>query len=104
LEYEVDVVILGPVATLGLLGGGTPTEVRDFERLVQDMRAAVGRPVAVVLAHHDNKAGQVSGAWGPVPDLLVQVSGQGHGRRRLHWQKARWASRRSRTHGRGECS
>jgi hypothetical protein len=48
--------------------------------------------VSIVVLHHENRAGQISGAWEGVPDLLVHVQAQGNGRTRLHWQKARWSS------------
>jgi hypothetical protein len=91
-QREIDVVIVGPVATLGIQGGGTPAEVNDFVALVEQTRSLIGRPLAVVLIHHENRAGQISGAWERVPDTLAHVSAQGHGKTRLHWQKARWAS------------
>jgi hypothetical protein len=75
-----------------MLGAGTPAEVREFVVLLNAMRAQVKHPVAVILVHHDNKSGQVSGAWGPIPDTLVHVALMGHGRTRLLWEKARWAS------------
>ena len=34
----------------------------------------------------------MSGAWEGAGDTLFHVSGMGHGRTRLHIQKARWAS------------
>jgi hypothetical protein len=51
-----------------------------------------GRPVAIILVHHENKGGKVSGAWEGVGDTLLHVQQQGHGRLRLYVQKARWAS------------
>lgn len=92
VDYEIDVLIVGPVQTLGIQGGGTPAEVNEFVELVEATRQLVGRPVAIVLIHHENRAGQISGAWERVPDTLVHVTAQGHGKTRLYWQKARWAS------------
>jgi len=46
----------------------------------------------VILIHHENKGGQVSGAWEGAGDTLFHVQGQGHGRTRLYVQKARWSS------------
>jgi hypothetical protein len=48
--------------------------------------------VVVVLIHHENKGGKVSGAWEGAGDTLLHVQGQGHGRLRLFVQKARWSS------------
>lgn len=91
-ELEVDVVIIGPLSRIGMEGAGTLQEIRDFMLLVSDVRRLSGRPVAIVLIHHQSKAGQVSGAWEGATDTLLHVQGQGHGRTRLYIQKARWSS------------
>lgn len=88
----VDVVIVGPVTRAGMNAAGTLQEVRDFMLLVGETRQLAGRPVTFVLIHHENKGGQVSGAWEGAGDTLLHVQGQGHGRTRLFIQKARWAS------------
>jgi hypothetical protein len=89
---EVEVVIAGPVSRLGMNEAGTLQEVRDFMALVEEVRRHSGRRVAVVLIHHENKGGKVSGAWEAAGDTLLHVQGQGHGRLRLFVQKARWSS------------
>ena len=81
-----------PVQTLGVEGGGTPAEVREFARLIEETRALLDRPLCAILVHHTNKSGDVAGAWGPVPDTTLHVSAQGNGKTRAFWQKARWAS------------
>ena len=91
-ELEIDVIIAGPVTNLGMNEAGTLQEVRDFMRLVAGLRQLTGRALTVVLVHHENKGGQVSGAWEGSGDTLLHVQGQGHGRTRVHIQKARWAS------------
>ena len=91
-ELGIDVVVAGPLSRLGMEGGGTADEIGAFVDLVADVRERAGRPVAFVIVHHENRAGQVSGAWEPVPDVLVHVQGQGHGRTRVYWQKVRWSS------------
>jgi len=88
----VDLLVVGPLFRLGMEGGGTPDEVRAFVALIEDVQARVGRPVFVLIVHHENRAGQVSGAWEAFPDLLVHVVGLGHGKLRMKWQKARWSS------------
>lgn len=90
--HEADMLVAGPLVSMGMIGGGTPDEVRAFEELITDLRARVGRPLAIVLVHHENRAGQISGAWDRVPDVLIHVSAQENGRTRLYWQKARFAS------------
>jgi hypothetical protein len=89
---EVDVVVAGPVSRLGMNEAGTLQEVRDFMVLVDEVRERSGRRLAVVLIHHENKGGKVSGAWEGSGDTLFHVLGQGHGRLRLYFQKARWSS------------
>jgi hypothetical protein len=91
-QLEIDVVIVGPVTRSGMDEAGTLQEVRDFMRLVADVRAQAARRVAFVLVHHENKGGRVSGAWEASGDTLLHVQAQGHGRTRLYVQKARWSS------------
>jgi hypothetical protein len=90
-ENAVDVVICGPVVSAGMEAAGTLQEVRGFLDLVADVRRRSGRPLVVILVHHENKGGKVSGAWEGAGDTLLHVSAQGHGRMRLHFQKTRWA-------------
>jgi 5S rRNA maturation endonuclease (ribonuclease M5) len=91
-EGEIDVLIVGPVQTLGVEGTGTPADVRDFAKLIEQTRGLLSRPLCTILIHHANKTGDVSGAWGPVPDTILHVGAQGNGKTRAHWRKARWAS------------
>ncbi len=91
-DAEADVLVVGPVAKIGMQGGGTADEITEFMQLVENVQAGAGGRVAVVLIHHENRAGQVSGAWEGFPDSLVHVQAQGHGRTRLYWQKTRWSS------------
>jgi hypothetical protein len=90
---KIDVVIAGPVTRLGMNEAGTLQEVRDFMALVNEVRTRSGRRVAIVLIHHENKGGKVSGAWEGSGDTLVHVTGKGPGGTRLYFQKARWSSR-----------
>ncbi len=91
-DHEVDVVVVGPLVSAGMETAGTLQDVRAFLELVADVRRRAGRRLVVVLIHHENKGGKVSGAWEGAGDTLVHVQAQGHGRLRLHWQKTRWAS------------
>lgn len=88
--FEFDVVAAGPVQRLGIKGGGTPEEVSAFILDVELVRQHVERSVAAVLVGHENKAGDVAGAWEGVPDTLVHVSNRGNGKTHVHWQKVRW--------------
>lgn len=93
VELEADLLVLGPLVSAGEFPtGGTPDEIRRFEEHVADLRRLAGRSFALLLVHHENRAGQVSGAWERFPDTLLHVTPQGNGRTRIFWQKARWAS------------
>ena len=91
-QQQTDLVVMGPLATLGMVGGGTPDEINTFEALLRQTRALLNRPISFWIVHHENKAGDVSGAWERVPDTLVHIQAQGNGHTRLHWRKARWSS------------
>jgi 5S rRNA maturation endonuclease (ribonuclease M5)/KaiC/GvpD/RAD55 family RecA-like ATPase len=92
-ELEVDVVIIGPITATGMDAPGTIPEVREFVALVDDVRARSGRTtLAIILIHHENRAGKPSGSWEGVCDTLIHVTQQGHGRIRIYFQKAKWAS------------
>jgi hypothetical protein len=90
--FEADVVMLGPLASIGAKGGGTPDDINEFLELVTSLRSLCRRPFALWIIHHENRSGKVSGAWERVPDTLLHVQAQGNGRTRLHWQKVRWSS------------
>lgn len=89
-DHQIDIVAAGPVNRLGIQGGGTPDEVGAFILNIELIRQQLPRPVAVIFAHHENKAGDVSGAWEGVPDTLAHVVNQGNGATTLRWQKVRW--------------
>jgi hypothetical protein len=78
---RADVLIAGPVKAIGMKGAGTDDDIAEFLVNVNDVRTRIG--VTVVLVHHENRAGQISGAWESRPDTLVHVTMQGHGRARL---------------------
>jgi hypothetical protein len=90
--HEVDVLIIGPLTRAGMDELGTLQETRDFMLMVADLRRRSERPITVVLVHHENKGGKVSGAWEGAGDTLLHVQAQGNGHTRLFIQKARWAS------------
>jgi hypothetical protein len=93
----VDVLIVGPATSVGVDFAGTIPEVRAFIALMADVRTLSGRPIAIVLVHHENRAGRVSGAWEGACDTLMHVQPQGHGKLRLYFQKARWSSEHHQT-------
>lgn len=91
-ERGIDLAVVGPLSRLGMEGGGTPSEVRAFVGLIEDVQRRAGRLVTFLVLNHENRAGQVSGAWEGAPDLLVHVQAQGNGHTRVYWQKAKWSS------------
>jgi hypothetical protein len=91
-EHEIDVVMANPVAEIGHEGGGTPDDVSRFGALADSFIRLAGRPVALWLVHHENKGGDVSGAWERWPDTLVHVRLEGREKSVLHWRKVRWSS------------
>jgi hypothetical protein len=86
----LDVVVIGPITRSGMNEAGTLQEVRDYLDLFAEVRARSGRRVTFILIHHENRGGQVSGAWEGAVDTLFHVQAQGNGRTRLFVQKARW--------------
>ncbi len=90
---QTQLVVVGPLASLGAKGTGTPDDVTDFAALISDLRSRTPQPFAIWIVHHENKAGDVSGAWERLPDTLVHVSAQGNGHTRVLWRKVRWSSR-----------
>ena len=87
---ELDVVIIGPVIRSGMNEAGTLKHVADYLALFEEVRTLAGRRVTFILIHHENRAGTPSGAWEGAVSTLIHVQAQGHGRTRLHFQKARW--------------
>ena len=90
-ELELDALLVGPVTRSGMNEAGTLQQVRDYADLLGEVRAASGRRVTFLLAHHENRGGQVSGAWEGAVDTLFHVQAQGNGQTRLYVQKARWS-------------
>jgi hypothetical protein len=94
---QIDVLIAGPVSRIGMEEAGTLQQVREFTELVADVRRRCGRPLTVILVHHENKAHAVSGAWEGSGDTLLHVRAAGNGRTTVFVQKARWSSEHSQT-------
>jgi hypothetical protein len=97
IACEIDVLIAGPLARIGMDEAGTLAQVRAFAGLVEDLRGRCARPLAVILIHHENKAGDVSGAWEGSGDTLLHVKAAGNGHTVVTVQKARWSSEHSQT-------
>lgn len=93
-DQAIDCVVAGPLKRLGAQGAGTLDETNGFELMLRDVGLGhEEHPVAFWIAHHDNRAGTVSGAWEGVPDVLMHVSLDGRERTKVHWEKVRWSSR-----------
>lgn len=92
-EHEIDVVIVGPLTTIGMDEAGTLQEVRAFVELLGLLRARLTRPLSSILVHHENRGGKTSGMWEPAVDTLLHVTAQGNGKTRLFFQKTKWSSR-----------
>jgi AAA domain-containing protein len=92
-ELELDLLVIGPLISAGEFpNGGTPTEVARFEEHEKQLRRLLDRPLTILLVHHENQAGRISGAWGRFGDTHLHVTAQGNGRTRLFWSKVRWSS------------
>jgi hypothetical protein len=91
---EIDVLIAGPLVRLGMDAAGTLQEVRAFTALVADVRRQSERALTVVIVHHENKSGLVSGAWEGAGDTLLHVQAGGNGHTIVFIRKARWDSTR----------
>lgn len=91
-DHQTELLIVGPLASLGAKGTGTPDEINEFDLHIKDLRAHAHRPFAIWIVHHENKQGDVSGAWERYPDSLVHVQSQGNGHTKIVWRKVRWSS------------
>jgi hypothetical protein len=89
----IDVLVAGPIRRLGLEGGGTPAETVAVMRLLDNVREAAARPIAIALVHHENKGGDISGAFEAEFDTVVHVKADGRDRTALYFRKSRWSSR-----------
>jgi hypothetical protein len=97
IASEIDVLIAGPLARIGMDEAGNLQQVREFAEKIADLREWCGRPLVVILVHHENKAGDVSGAWEGFGDTLLHVKAAGNGHTIVTVQKARWDPERHRT-------
>jgi 5S rRNA maturation endonuclease (ribonuclease M5) len=92
-HLEIDVLIAGPVRRLGLEGGGTPAETVAFMQLLDRVRDLAARPLAIATVHHENKGGDISGAFEAEFDTVVHVKADGRDRTQLVFRKSRWSSK-----------
>jgi hypothetical protein len=90
LDLRTELLMAGPLGRLGMDFPGTLAEVNGFMSLIAEVRDRVPA-LAVLLAHHENRGGRVSGAWEGSGDTLMHVQSAGHGKTLLRFQKARWA-------------
>jgi hypothetical protein len=90
-EYEVDVLVAGPLTRVGMDELGTLQQVRDFMGEVARFRERAARRLTVLLIHHENKGGTVSGAWEGAGDTLLHATVHARGKTSLVFQKTRWS-------------
>jgi len=89
VESRVELLVANPLGRLGMAGVGTPEEVQAFVGLLRAV--GMGDDLAVLLLHHPNKQGQLSGAWDRDPDLILRLSSDPYKRRTtLRFAKTRW--------------
>ena len=95
-EHDVDLVWMGPGVEIGMKGAGTPDDVKLFESRLRELRGMLDRPLAVGIPHHENKGGDISGAWGRWPATVIRVEGEKR-TTKLTFRKARHSSMRQST-------
>src|SRR5262245_36133405 len=88
----IGVICAGPLVEIGVAGTGSPDEVGAFGALVDAVCERVAWPLAFLLVHHENRAGNISGAWERWPATLVHVTERGNGATGVFWRKARHSS------------
>jgi putative DNA primase/helicase len=90
-RHGIQVCAANPTLGLGVAATGKPDETTQFVAWLKQCGLGAGR--AFWLAHHLNKAGQVSGDWGRHPDTVVKLRRDGNAQRTiLDWDKTRWAT------------
>ncbi len=90
----IDVIIAGPLSKIGMNDAGTLAEVNTFMEMIRQVSSRVTRPLTVILVHHENKGGSVSGAWEGAGDTILHTQSARNGKTILEVQKARWDSKR----------
>ena len=95
-EHHIDLIWMGPGVEIGMTGAGTPADVSTFNSRVGKLRRAIDRQVAIAIPHHENKGGDVSGAWDRWPATLIHVEGE-KGTTKVTFRKTRHASARQHT-------
>jgi hypothetical protein len=89
----IELLIAGPITTLGMQGHGTIPETRAFNALIVDVREKCGLPIGSLAIHHDRKEGGVSGAWEGTGDTLLELATADRGLSKLKIGKARLSSK-----------
>jgi hypothetical protein len=110
-DYNVDIILANPLNRLGMKGAGTPEETNAFLDML--IRGGLGDDFGIFLIHHTRKQqgrqngrpapqtastlDELSGAWGPHPDLVMLLEADGRRRVSLSVPKVRWGEQG--THG-----
>lgn len=94
-DTQADLVVANPLGRLGMKGAGTPEDTRAFLELL--FAAGLNEDFAALLLHHFSKIGrhvpivqQLSGDWGPHPDLILALEPDGERKSKLTFGKVRW--------------
>lgn len=94
-DTQADLVVANPLGRLGMRGAGTPEDTRAFLQLL--FNAGLNDDFAALLLHHFSKIGrhvpivqQLSGDWGPHPDLILALEPDGERKSKMTFGKVRW--------------
>jgi hypothetical protein len=103
-DFQVDIILANPLNRLGMKGAGTPEETNAFLDML--VRGGLGDDFGIFLIHHTRKQqgrqnsrqvpqtastlDELSGAWGPHPDLVMLLEADGKRRVSLSLPKVRW--------------
>ena len=55
-QHEIDLLVVAPLSRVGMESSGTLDQISIFGELIRRVREIVGRPFAVLLVHHENRA------------------------------------------------
>jgi 5S rRNA maturation endonuclease (ribonuclease M5) len=88
-EHEIAVVYADPLQLIGAPGSGTPEETALFRGWL--IECGLMNDLAFITAHHENKSGQMSGAYEGHSDTTLHIEQSGNAGTRLTWRKIRHA-------------
>jgi len=101
-NFEIDLVVGDPLASLGMEGVGSPAETMAFVQLIRPL--GLGTHRAFLFLHHfrervekgEDELARLSGAWGGHLDTLITLAAtSSEDQARLWFPKLRWNSKES---------